>query len=105
MTRATSVIDDCINKLKIRGKRKEKWAKTGKKGHVGKHTRPKKWSGARRSAGPATTALSKSRDFRILKYGGFFSKPLDSGKTYFDISVNTDQIALGFEADTPEKWK
>ena len=29
--------------------------------------------------------------------------PFDSGKTYFDISVNTDQIGMGFEADTPEK--
>ena len=28
-----------------------------KKGHGGKHTRPKKWCGARRPAGPATTAL------------------------------------------------
>ena len=28
-----------------------------KKGQGGKHTRPKKWSGARRPAGPATTAL------------------------------------------------
>ena len=28
-----------------------------KKGHGGKHTRPKKWSGARRPVGPATTAL------------------------------------------------
>ena len=49
--------DESINKLKIRGKHKEKWAKTRKKGHGGKHTRPKKWSGARRPAGPATTAL------------------------------------------------
>ena len=49
--------DDCINKLKIRGKHKGKWAKTRKKGHGGKHTRPKKWSGARRPAGPATAAL------------------------------------------------
>ena len=57
MTRATSVIDDCINKLKIRGKHKEKWAKERKKGHDGKQIRPKKWSGARRPAGPATTAL------------------------------------------------
>ena len=31
-----------------------------KKGHGGKHTRPKKWSGARRPAGPATTALRVS---------------------------------------------
>ena len=28
-----------------------------KKGQGRKHTRPKKWSGARRLAGPATTAL------------------------------------------------
>ena len=28
-----------------------------KKGQGGKHTRPKKWSGACRPAGPATTAL------------------------------------------------
>ena len=32
-----------------------------------------------------------------------FSKPLDSGKTIFDISVNTDQIGMVFKADTPEK--
>ena len=58
MTRATSVIDDCINKLKIR-------AKTRKKGHGGKHTRPKKWCGARRPAGPATTALQHAEICRI----------------------------------------
>ena len=45
----------------------------------------------------------ESRDFRILKNGGFLSKLLDSGKTFFDISVNTDQIGVAFEADTPEK--
>ena len=28
-----------------------------KKGQGGNHTRPKKWPGARRPAGPATTAL------------------------------------------------
>ena len=39
----------------------------------------------------------------ILKNGGFLSKPLDSGKTFFDFSVNTDQICMGFEADTPGK--
>ena len=32
----------------------------------------------------------ESCDFRILKNGGFLSQPLDSGKTFFDISVNTD---------------
>ena len=53
MTRAMSVIDNCINKLcrlnKIKGKHKVKWAKMRKKGYGGKHTRPNKWSGARRT--------------------------------------------------------
>ena len=30
------------------------------------------------------------------------SKPLDSGKTFFGISVNTDQMCMGFETDTRE---
>ena len=30
-------------------------------------------------------------------------KPVNSGKTFFDIFVNTGQICMGFEADTPEK--
>ena len=30
-------------------------------------------------------------------------KTLYSGKTYFDISINTDQIGMGLEADNPEK--
>ena len=42
-------------------------------------------------------------DFGLLKNGGFVSKPLDSGKTFFDISLNTDQIGMGFEADTAGK--
>ena len=46
----------------------------------------------------------ESRDFRGLKNGGFLSKPLDSGKTFFDSSVNTDQIGMGFEADTLENY-
>ena len=50
MTRAMSVIDDCINKLKIRGKHKGKWSWR-------KAYSSKKWSGARRPDGPATTAL------------------------------------------------
>ena len=29
----------------------------------------------------------------------------DSGKTLFDISVNTGQICMKFEADTPQKLK
>ena len=48
----------------------------------------------------------ESRDFRGLKNGGFLSTPLPhSGKTFFDISVNTDQIGMGFEADTPGERK
>ena len=43
----------------------------------------------------------ESCDFRILKNGGFLSKPLDSGKTFFDISVITGQIGMGFKVDTP----
>ena len=31
--------------------------------------------------------------------------PVDSGKAFFDISVNTGQICIGFEADTPEKGR
>ena len=72
MTHSTSVIDDCINKLKIRGKHKEKWAKTRKKGHGGKHTRPKKLSGARRPGGPATTALKIQVSFCLKLPGTSF---------------------------------
>ena len=32
-------------------------------------------------------------------------KNIDSGKTFFDISVNTGQICIGFEADTLKKWQ
>ena len=42
-----------MNKIKV----KSKMSRNQKKGLGGKHTRPKKWSGARRPAGPATTAL------------------------------------------------
>ena len=30
-------------------------------------------------------------------------KPVDSGKTFFDIYISTGQIGMGFEADTIEK--
>ena len=40
--------------------------------------------------------------FRGLKNGEFLSKLLDSGKTFFAVSVYTDQIGMGFEADTLE---
>ena len=52
-----------------------------------------------------TVENDQSRDFRGLKNGGFLSKSLDSGKTLFDISVNIDQIDMGFEADTMGKRK
>ena len=35
----------------------------------------------------------------------FKLKPLDSGKSFFDISVNNDQIDMGCEEDTQEKCK
>ena len=54
---------------------------------------------------PAFCNGGESHDFRILKNGGLLSKPLDSGKTFSDIYVNTDQIDMGFKfkADTPGK--
>ena len=36
------------------------------------------------------------------KGGWYLSKHLDSGKTFFDATVNTDQIGMEFEADIPE---
>ena len=42
----------------------------------------------------------ESHDFRGLKNGGFLSKSVDSGKAFFDISVNTNQIGVGFKADS-----
>ena len=35
----------------------------------------------------------------------YLSQSLNSSETFFDISVNTDQIGMGFEADTREKLK
>ena len=57
MTRATSVNDDCINKLKIRGITKKNEPKREKRDTAESILVQKKWSGARRPAGPATTAL------------------------------------------------
>ena len=39
---------------------------------------------------------SKQQQWRIPS-----KSPINSGKTFLDISVNTGQICLGFEADTP----
>ena len=50
-----------LNKIRV----KSKMSRNEKKGHGGKHTQPKKWSGARRPAGPATTALSYGFIMRV----------------------------------------
>ena len=47
--RAILKIAPCGTMNKINGKHKLKWAETRKKGHGGKHTRPKKWPNARRT--------------------------------------------------------
>ena len=44
-----------------------------------------------------------SRDFNKWVHGIFIEIVCDSGKTLFDISVNTGQICMKFEADTPQK--
>ena len=55
MTGATSASINfgILNKIRV----KSKMSRNEIKGNGVKHTRPKKWSGARRPAGPATTAL------------------------------------------------
>ena len=45
----------------------------------------------------------RSCDFKTTTKVDTIENPVDSGKTFFDISVNTGQICMGFEADTPEK--
>ena len=44
-----------------------------------------------------------SRDFIDRVHVLFFEILCDSGKAFFDISVNTGQICMEFEADTPQK--
>ena len=44
-----------------------------------------------------------SRDFNDRVHMLFLEILCDSGKTLFDISVNTSQICMRFEADTPQK--
>ena len=41
--------------------------------------------------------------FDLKKNNIPLKKPVDSGKTFFDISVNTSQICMRFETATPEK--
>ena len=40
---------------------------------------------------------SKQQQWRIP-----LKNPVDSGKTFFDMSTNTGQICIGFETDTSE---
>ena len=44
-----------------------------------------------------------SRDFNDRVHVLFLEILCDSGKTLFDISINTGQICMKFEADTPQK--
>ena len=44
-----------------------------------------------------------SHDFNDRVHVLFLEILCDSGKTLFDISVNTGQICMRFEADTPQK--
>ena len=44
-----------------------------------------------------------SRDFNDRVHVLFLEILCDSGKTLFDIAVNTGQICMKFEADTPQK--
>ena len=44
-----------------------------------------------------------SRDFNDRVHVLFLEILCDSVKTLFDISVNTGQICIEFEADTPQK--
>ena len=57
-----------LNKIRV----KSKMSRSEQKGHGEKHTRPKKWSGARRPAGPATTALV------AIEMGCFVKGPEDA---------------------------
>ena len=54
-------------------------------------------------AGPRRRTYVTSRDFNDTVHVLFLEILCDSGKTLFDISVNTGQICMRFEADTPQK--
>ena len=55
---------------------------------------------------PVSGTVLQSRescDFKTTTMADITETPIDSGQTFFDFSVNTDQIGMGFEADSPEK--
>ena len=43
------------------------------------------------------------RDFKTTTMADTIENPVNSEKTFFDMFVNTGQIGIGFEADTPKK--
>ena len=49
------------------------------------------------------THCGESRAFKTTTIADTIKNLVDSGNTFFDISVNTDQICVMFEADTPGK--
>ena len=53
----------------------------------------------------STSHGGESCDFKTTTMADTNENPIDSGKTFFDISVNTDQIGMGYEADIPEKFQ
>ena len=44
-----------------------------------------------------------SREIKATTMADTIEKPVDSDKTFFDISVDNGQICKGLETDTPEK--
>ena len=49
--------------------------------------------------------VRESPNFKPTATADAIAKSFDSGKTFFDISINSGHICMGFEADTPEQWQ
>ena len=49
------------------------------------------------------TASPRTHKPKIVNESLAIKKPFHSGKAFFDISVNTGQNCMGFEADASEK--
>ena len=84
-----------MNKIRV----KSKMGRNEKKGHDGKHTRPKKWSGARRPAGPATTALFRPASETPLECRADSRTRLDAGSVphVFSFSVPGFSLQKNFQ--------
>ena len=83
-----------------------------KKGHGRKHTRQKKWSGARRPAGPATTALynhTKPKQKCILAWCGVLDKQNADIKylQFVCLTLNTNSFIHLFQllTDASYQWR